>query len=430
MKKLIVTGGNKLNGEVNIAGAKNAALPILVASILTDEGLTLSNLSHVKDISTMAVLLGNLGVAINFDGFHEDGFQARKATFTANNITSQVAQYDLVSKMRASILIMGPLLARFGRAKISLPGGCAIGTRPIDLHLKALEEMGAKIDLQAGYVEANVSGKLKGAQIDFEKVSVGATQNIIMAATLAEGETVINNAAREPEISDLISCLNKMGAKISGAGSSTIKIVGVTKLHAAEHKIVADRIEAGTYAVAAGITGGEIKINGVDLSLFEGFADVLQQSGIILTQNDDNSITAKRQVAKINPVSYATEPHPGFPTDMQAQVMALMSVADSSQGTTEVEENIFENRFMHVLELARMGANIKSEGNKATVTGVEQLNGAEVMATDLRASVSLVLAGLVAKGETTINRLYHLERGYESLVDKLTACGANIRIEY
>lgn len=430
MKKLIVTGGNKLNGEVNIAGAKNAALPIMVASILTDEGLTLSNLSHVKDISTMAVLLGNLGVIIDFDGFSEEGFQARKATFTANNITSQVAQYDLVSKMRASILIMGPLLARFGQAKISLPGGCAIGTRPIDLHLKALEKMGAKIDLQAGYVEAKVSGKLKGAKIDFEKVSVGATQNIIMAATLAEGETVLTNAAREPEISDLIDCLNKMGAKITGGGTSEVVIEGVPALHAAEHRIVADRIEAGTYAVAAGITGGEIKINGVDLSLFEGFADVLQESGIALIQNDDNSITAKKELATIKPVSYQTQPHPGFPTDMQAQVMALMTVSDNGQGVSEVKENIFENRFMHVLELARMGANIQSEGNKAIITGVDKLIGAEVMATDLRASVSLVLAGLVAQGETTINRLYHLERGYEALVDKLSACGADIRIEY
>ena len=428
MKKLVIKGGNKLNGQVNIAGAKNAILPIMVASILTEEGLSLSNISHVKDISTMMNLLASLGIEIKFDGFDEDeGFEGRKIELVAKDISNSVADYDLVSKMRASILIMGPLLARFGSAKISLPGGCAIGTRPIDLHLMAMEKLGAKIHLKAGYIEAVVDGGLKGAVIDFEKVSVGATQNIMMAACLASGETVINNAAKEPEIVDLAKCLNLMGAKVSGAGTNQVKIIGVKKLHKASHKIIADRIEAGTYAVAAGITGGCIKINGVDLALFDGFADVLRDSGVELTQISENIVEAKRTANEIKSVSFSTQPHPGFPTDMQAQLMALMTVAT---GESIVEENIFENRFMHVLELVRMGANIKSEGNRAVVTAVKRLSGAEVMATDLRASVSLVLAGLVADGITTVSRLYHLERGYESLVDKLSGCGADIRIEY
>lgn len=430
MKKLVIKGGKKLFGQVNIAGAKNAALPIMVASILTDEGLTLSNVSHVNDISTMANLLGGLGIEIKFDGFDVEGYEARKMCLMAKNISNQVADYELVSKMRASILIMGPLLARFGKARISLPGGCAIGTRPIDLHLMAMEKLGATINIDSGYVEAFAHGGLKGAVIDFEKVSVGATQNVLMAACLAKGETIINNAAREPEIVDLAKCLNAMGAKISGAGTSEIKVVGVKKMHKASHRIIGDRIEAGTYAVAAGITGGKIEINGVDLALFDGFGDVLQKAGIELTQIRDNVVEAKRAADKINPVSFATEPYPGFPTDMQAQVMALMAVCDNSQGTCVVEENIFENRFMHILELARMGANIKSEGRKATVTGVDKLSGAEVMATDLRASVCLVLAALVADGTSVINRLYHLERGYETLADKLSACGADIKIEY
>ena len=428
MKKLVIKGGNKLNGQVNIAGAKNAILPIMVASILTEDGLSLSNISHVKDISTMMNLLAGLGVEIRFDGFDEnEGFEGRKIELVAKDISNSVADYDLVSKMRASILIMGPLLARFGSAKISLPGGCAIGTRPIDLHLMAMEKLGAKIHLKAGYIEAVVDGGLKGAVIDFEKVSVGATQNIMMAACLASGETVLNNAAKEPEIVDLAKCLNLMGAKVSGAGTNQVKIIGVKKLHKASHKIIADRIEAGTYAVAAGITGGCIKINGVDLALFDGFADVLRDSGVELTQISENIVEAKRTANEIKSVSFSTQPHPGFPTDMQAQLMALMTVAT---GESIVEENIFENRFMHVLELVRMGANIKSEGNRAVVTAVKRLSGAEVMATDLRASVSLVLAGLVADGITTVSRLYHLERGYESLVDKLSGCGADIRIEY
>ncbi len=430
MKKLVIKGGNKLQGAIDIAGAKNAALPIMVASVLTDKGLILNNLPHVKDVSTMVNLLASIGVEVKFDGFDESGYQARKIELKAQNISSQVAQYELVSKMRASILIMGPLLARFGKAKISLPGGCAIGTRPIDLHLMAMEKLGAKINIESGYVEAIADGGLVGAEINFEKVSVGATQNVMMAACLAKGETVIKNAAKEPEIVDLAQCLTAMGARISGAGSDIMTITGVQELHQANHRIIGDRIEAGTYAVAAGITGGEITIRGVNLSLFDGFSDILTESGIELREESDNVVVARAVVDKIKPVSFATQPHPGFPTDMQAQVMALMTVADSSQGDSIIEENIFENRFMHVLELVRMGAKIKSDGNKAVVTGVDSLSGAEVMATDLRASVSMVLAALVANGSSTINRLYHLERGYEDLVDKLSSCGADIKVIY
>ena len=418
-------------GSVQIAGAKNASLPLMVASILTDEPLTLANLPHVADISTMANLLASLGVKITLDGADkEGGVHGRVMIFDAKELTNPVAPYDLVCKMRASILIMGPLLARFGKAKVSLPGGCAIGTRPVDLHLKAMEKLGAKIELVAGYVEATVDGRLQGAEINFEKVSVGATENVLMAASLAVGETVINNAACEPEIMDLAKCLNAMGARISGAGTPCIKVIGVDKLHAARHKVVADRIEAGTYAAAAVITGGCLRLKGFQAWLLTGFREELEKAGAIITEISDDEIEVKRTAPSITPVSFATEPYPGFPTDMQAQLMALMTVADSSQGVSTISENIFENRFMHVLELARMGANIESHGNVAVVKGVAKLTGAEVMATDLRASVSLVLAALVAEGETKINRLYHLERGYERLTEKLVACGADIKILY
>ncbi len=431
MKKLVIKGGKKLTGTVDIAGAKNAALPLMVASILTEEKLTLTNLPHVADISTMANLLASLGIEIGLDGFDsEGGFGGRVINFCAKNIDNQVAQYDLVRKMRASILIMGPLLARFGKAKISLPGGCAIGTRPVDLHLKAMEKLGAKITLVGGYVEAEVDGKLKGAEINFEKVSVGATENVLMAACLASGQTIINNAACEPEIIDLAKCLVAMGAKIEGAGTPQIKVDGVEKLHGARHKIVADRIEAGTYAVAAIITNGCIKLRGVEMWLLTGFKEELIKSGAKITEISPSEIEIKRDSAKINPVNFSTHPFPGFPTDMQAQLMALMTISDHTQGSATIEENIFEHRFMHVLELARMGADIQSHGNVAVVKGVDKLMGAEVMATDLRASVSLVLAGLAAEGDTIINRLYHLERGYECLADKLIACGADIKILY
>jgi UDP-N-acetylglucosamine 1-carboxyvinyltransferase len=428
MKKLLITGKKKLHGRIEIAGAKNASLPLMVASILTDEKLTLTNLPHVSDIATMANLLANLGIDISFDGSDKDnGNQGRVLVLDAKNLDNPVAPYDLVRKMRASIFILGPLLARLGKAKVSLPGGCAIGTRPVDLHLKAMEKLGAKIEVVNGYVEAYVDGKLKGAEIYFEKVSVGATENAMMAASLAEGETIISNAACEPEIIDLAKCLNAMGAKIEGAGTSQIKIQGVEKLHAAKHKIVGDRIEAGTYAIAAGITDGCIVLDGVEMWLFGGFKEELEKAGLQLTQIAPNQIEVKRSGDKINAVSISTHHFPGFPTDMQAQFMALMAVAD---GTSTIEETIFENRFMHILELIRMGANIESHSNIAIVKGHAKLMGAEVMATDLRASVCLVLAALVAEGETTINRLYHLERGYERLAEKLINCGADIKILY
>jgi UDP-N-acetylglucosamine 1-carboxyvinyltransferase len=428
MKKLLVRGGKKLDGSVQIAGAKNAALPLMVASILTDETLTLTNVPHVSDTSTMANLLVNLGIEVQLDGMDKDfGNQGRAVIFDAKNISNPVAPYELVRKMRASIFILGPLLARLGKAKVSLPGGCAIGTRPVDLHLKAMEKLGAKIELTGGYVDASVDGRLKGAEINFEKVSVGATENTLMAATLAEGETVINNAACEPEIIDLAKCLTAMGAKIQGAGTPQIKIQGVDKLHAARHRIIADRIEAGTYAVAAGITGGRLILQGVEMWILGGFREELEKAGLKLVQISPYEVEVTRVSDVIHSVSISTHPFPGFATDMQAQFMSLMAIAD---GASTIEETIFENRFMHVMELVRMGANIESHGNLAVVKGVKKLTGAEVMATDLRASVSLVLAGLVADGETVINRLYHLERGYERLAEKLIACGADIKILY
>ncbi|MES2961431.1 MAG: UDP-N-acetylglucosamine 1-carboxyvinyltransferase [Pseudomonadota bacterium] len=428
MKKLLVRGGKRLDGSVQIAGAKNAALPLMVASILTDEKLTLTNVPHVSDISTMANLLVNLGIEVQLDGMDKDfGNQGRAVIFDAKNISNPVAPYELVRKMRASIFILGPLLARLGKAKVSLPGGCAIGTRPVDLHLKAMEKLGAKIELTGGYVDAWVDGRLKGAEINFEKVSVGATENTLMAATLAEGETIMNNSACEPEIIDLAKCLTAMGAKIEGAGTPQIRIQGVEKLHAARHRIIADRIEAGTYAVAAGITGGRLILQGVEMWILGGFREELEKAGLRLVQISPYEVEVTRISDVIHPVSISTHPFPGFATDMQAQFMSLMAVAD---GASTIEETIFENRFMHVMELVRMGANIESHGNLAVVKGVKKLTGAEVMATDLRASVSLVLAGLVADGETVINRLYHLERGYERLAEKLIACGADIKILY
>lgn len=424
MKKLVIQGGKPLFGEVQISGAKNAALPLMVASILTDEKLTLANIPQVSDIATMANLLTNLGIEINFDGNSPSGNQGRIMVLDGKNVNNPIAEYDLVRKMRASIFALGPLLARCGWARVSLPGGCAIGTRPVDLHLKALEKLGASFELKDGYVEGKVAGgRFRGAEIHFEKVSVGATENSMMAASLAIGETKIFNAACEPEIIDLAKCLNAMGAKIEGAGTSQILIQGVEKLHAANHQVIADRIEAGTYAIAAGITGGKLKLKGLEEWILTGFRDELEKAGLIFQKLNDNIIEVSRSSDYISSVNISTMPYPGFPTDMQAQFMALMSIAD---GVSTIEENIFENRFMHVLELARMGANIESHGSLAVVKGVKKLRGAEVMATDLRASVSLILAGLVAEGETIINRIYHLERGYERLAEKLMRCGADI----
>ncbi|MFT7087489.1 MAG: UDP-N-acetylglucosamine 1-carboxyvinyltransferase [Rickettsiales bacterium] len=427
MKKLIINGGKKLFGNVHISGAKNAALPLMVASILTEEKLTLSNVPHVADISTMANLLSNLGVNLNMDGMDDDGHLGKVITFDGSKIDNPEAPYDLVVKMRASILILGPLLARFGKARISLPGGCAIGTRPVDLHLKAMQEMGAKVEVKAGYIEASIDGKLQGAKILFEKPSVGATENVLMAASLATGTTKIHNAAREPEIVDLAKCLNAMGAKISGAGTSTISIVGVDKLHKAKHKIIADRIEAGTYIAAAAITDGCLTLSGLNVDLLVGFKDKLENAGVSIKVLNDDKIEVKRSGEFITAVDIATQPYPGFPTDMQAQFMSLMCAA---KGTSTISENIFENRFMHVLELVRMGADIEIHGNVAVVKGSKELCGAEVMATDLRASVAMVLAALIADGTTTINRLYHLERGYERLTEKLISCGADLKVLY
>ena len=428
MKKLLINGGNKINGSVQISGAKNAALPLMVATILTDEKLTLSNLPQVADISTMVNLLSNLGIDFNINGMDEnDGHLGKTITFDASHLNNPIAPYNLVCKMRASILILGPLLARFGKAKVSLPGGCAIGTRPVDLHLDALKKMGATIKIIGGYIEGSVKNKLKGANIHFKKTSVGATENIVMAATLAKGKTIIHNASREPEIVDLVKCLKKMGADISGEGSSIITIVGVDRLHQAKHKIIADRIEAGTYIVAAAITDGCLQLSNINTDLLIGFKDKLEKAGISIITIDNNTIEVKRSQKYLNAIDISTQPHPGFPTDMQAQFMSLMCVA---KGTSTISENIFENRFMHILELVRMGANIESHSNVAIVKGTKKLFGAEVMATDLRASVSLVLAGLAAKGQTIINRLYHLERGYERLTEKLIACGANIKMIY
>jgi len=428
MKKLLIRGGKKINGKIEISGAKNATLPIMVASILTKGDLTLSNIPHVSDISTMANILISLGVELNLKSLDKNkGFEGKVITLSGKNINNTEASYDLVSKMRASILILGPLLARFGKAHVSLPGGCAIGTRPVDLHLKALEKMGAEIKIASGYVEGKVNGRLQGAEIDFDKISVGATQNILMAACLAEGTTIINNAAREPEIVDLARCLNKMGAKISGAGTSRINVEGVAELNGATHHILGDRIEAGTYAVAAAITDGDLIMKGVNLDLFTGIHDELKHAGVKIVSIDENSVRVTRGKKEIVATNMATKEFPGFPTDMQAQFMALMTIAN---GQSLIKENIFENRFMHVMELVRMGARISYEGNEAIVTGVKELSGAEVMATDLRASASLILCGLIAKGETIINRVYHLERGYERLAEKLKLCGADIEVLY
>ena len=428
MKTLIINGGNRLEGSVRVAGAKNAALPLMVASILTKETLSLSNIPHVSDIATMANLLENLGVEIELDGFDEqDGHQGRVLNFTTKNILNPTAPYDLVSKMRASIVILGPLLARFKKASVSLPGGCAIGSRPVDLHIMAMEQMGAKIQLKEGYIEASAKYGLQGAIINFSKISVGATQSTMMAATLADGQTIINNAAQEPEIIDLANCLIAMGAKISGAGTNQIIIDGVKKLSGTRHKIISDRIEAGTYMVAAAITGGKIRLNEIEPWVIDGFKNELIQSGLEIKIIDSNIIEVNKKDKIIQPINITTQPFPGFPTDMQAQFMALMTLAN---GISKIEETIFENRFMHILELVRMGAEIKPNGNIAIVNGVKNLNGAKVMATDLRASVSLVLAGLAAKGQTSITRLYHLERGYERIAEKLIRCGADIKIEY
>jgi len=421
---LHITGGIPLHGSITVSGAKNAALPLMAASLLTEEPLTLTNVPHLADISTMVNLLAQHGVTFRMEGDElHDGHAGRVVTLHAHTISSLEAPYDIVRKMRASVLVLGPLLARFGEAKVSLPGGCAIGTRPIDMHLKALQHMGASISLEGGYVHATCKGKLHGAEIIFDKVSVGATENILMAASLAEGTTIIRNAAREPEVSDLAKCLVAMGADIEGIGSDTLTIEGIDKLHAASHTVVADRIECGTYMVAAAITGGELNILGVSADIVGATIEKLLEAGTQV-EKISGGLYVKALQKRPKAINITTQPFPGFATDMQAQFMALATIAD---GTSIIHETIFENRFMHAPELVRMGADITVEGDTAIIRGVETLQPAEVMATDLRASVSLVLAALVADGTSQVNRIYHLDRGYERLEEKLAACGAKIQ---
>jgi UDP-N-acetylglucosamine 1-carboxyvinyltransferase len=412
MDSIRIVGGVPLSGTIRISGAKNAALPLMTCGLLTDERLVLSNVAKLADLATMAELLAQHGLAVEPDG---------RTLSLGGRITNTEAPYDIVRKMRASILVLGPLLARAREARVSLPGGCAIGTRPVDLHLKGLEAMGAVIKLDGGYVDAIAPQGLHGASIVFPFVSVGATENLLMAATLAEGVTTLKNAAREPEISDLVRCLMAMGAKIEGIGTDTLVIEGVKTLHGASHAILPDRIETGTYACAAAITGGDVLLENARAEDLGAVLTSLQEAGVVIVP-EANGFRVTRAGA-LHGVDVMTEPFPGFPTDMQAQFMALMAVAE---GASMVTETIFENRFMHVPELNRMGARINAHGSSAIIRGVPQLSGAPVMATDLRASVSLVLAALAAEGETTVNRVYHLDRGYEAVEQKLAACGARI----
>jgi UDP-N-acetylglucosamine 1-carboxyvinyltransferase len=424
MDRIKITGGQPLNGVIPISGAKNAALPLMIASLLSEDILTLANVPRLADVSLLARILGNHGIDVTIAGKRpgEAELTGQTVRLDARTIVDTTAPYELVSKMRASFWVIAPLLARMGRARVSLPGGCAIGTRPVDLLLMALERLGATIDIEAGYVVASAKGGLKGAEIDFPKVTVGGTHTALMAATLAHGTTVIHNAAREPEIVDVADCLTKMGAKIRGAGTATIEVTGVARLHGAHHRVVPDRIEAGTYAMCVAMAGGDVVLEGARPELLQTALDTLVEAGVEIAATNEG-IRVRRNGHGIEPVTVTTEPFPGFPTDLQAQLMGLMTRA---KGTSTITETIFENRFMHVQELARLGAHIHLDGQKATVEGVPTLKGAPVMATDLRASVSLVIAGLAAEGETTVNRVYHLDRGFEQLERKLSACGAVI----
>lgn len=424
MDRIRITGGNELNGVIPISGAKNAALPLMIASLLTDETLTLENVPHLADVEQLIRILGNHGVDYSVNGRRRSQGKGYSRTihFTAGNIVDTTAPYELVSKMRASFWVIGPLVARMGTAKVSLPGGCAIGTRPVDLFIDGLRALGAEIDIESGYVTANAKAGLRGARFVFPKVSVGATHVLMMAASLARGETVLENAAREPEVVNLADCLNAMGAKISGAGSPTITIEGIEKLGGAQVEVIPDRIETGTYAMAVAMTGGDVLLEGARADLLHAALGKIAEAGAEITETD-TGIRVRRNGNGILPVDVVTEPYPGFPTDLQAQFMALMTRAN---GDSHITETIFENRFMHVQELARLGAEISLSGQTATVHGVDELEGAQVMATDLRASVSLVIAGLAAKGVTEVNRVYHLDRGFERLEEKLTGCGAMI----
>jgi len=424
MDQIRISGGRRLEGVIPIFGAKNAALPLMIASLLTDKPLTLKNLPRLADVNLLTRILGNHGVDYSVNGKRagENTLTGQTVTLTASDIIDTTAPYDLVSRMRASFWVIGPLLARTGEARVSLPGGCAIGTRPVDFFLDGLKQLGADIDVDEGYVIADASKGLVGNRIVFPKVSVGATHTLMMAASLAKGETVLENAAREPEVVDLARCLKGMGAEIEGEGTSEIRIQGRDSLSGTTHSVVPDRIETGTYAMAVAMTGGDVVLEGAKAELLESALEVIRATGAEITETD-RGLRVRRNGNAIEPVDVVTAPFPGFPTDLQAQFMALMSRAN---GTSRITETIFENRFMHVQELARLGAHITLDGQMATVQGVDHLKGAPVMATDLRASVSLVIAGLAAEGETTVSRVYHLDRGFERLEDKLGRCGAKI----
>lgn len=424
MDRIRIVGGTPLSGTIPISGAKNAALPLMITSLLTDDRLTLKNVPNLADVNLLTRILRNHGVDLAVDGKRQSPSQHIGETFhlTARDIVDTTAPYEMVSRMRASFWVLGPLIARMRQARVSLPGGCAIGTRPVDLHLMGLKALGAEIEIDRGYVVARAPKGLHGARIIFPKVSVGATHNVLLAAALAKGETVIENAAREPEVGDVADCLVKMGARIEGIGTSTLHIQGRDRLEGAVHTVVPDRIETGTFAFAVAATGGDVVLEGTRRELLDTALEVLSQTGAEVSDTE-RGIRVVRNGSAIQPVTVETQPFPGFPTDLQAQMMALMTRA---HGTSVIRETIFENRFMHVQELARLGADIQLHGDTATIKGVKALKGAPVMATDLRASVSLVIAGLMAEGETLINRVYHLDRGFERLEEKLSRCGAQI----
>jgi UDP-N-acetylglucosamine 1-carboxyvinyltransferase len=419
LDRIVITGGARLEGEIPISGAKNSAIKLMAASLLTDEPLRLTNMPRLADTRFLGQLLRRLGVEIA----ETDGERGPETLLTTREIVSTIAPYDLVRQMRASFNVLGPLVARTGQAKVSLPGGCTIGARPVDLHLDALKALGVTIDLHEGYVYAQAPRGMTGAEIVFPFVSVGATEHALLAAVLARGETILRNAACEPEIDDLAQCLNRMGARVSGAGTSVIRIQGVDRLHGATHAVIPDRIETGTFALAAAMAGGEVRLTNTRSDFIDTLLDKMEEAGVQILRHEDG-LTVKRDGARLKAVEIETDPYPGFATDLQAQFMALMTLAD---GESVVRETIFENRFMHVPELGRLGADIGVAGGEARIRGVPSLEGAPVMATDLRASVSLVIAGLAARGETLVSRVYHLDRGFERLEEKLSACGANVR---
>ncbi len=424
MDRIKIVGGNRLNGIIPISGAKNAALPLMIASLLTDDTLTLDNVPHLADVEQLIRILSNHGVDYSVNGRrqHQDGAYSRTVHFTARNIVTTRAPYELVSKMRASFWVIGPLIARMGQACVSLPGGCAIGTRPVDFILQGLEALGTELNIENGYVHARAPKGLQGAEYTFPKVTVGGTHVMLMAASLAKGQTILHNSACEPEVVNLAECLNEMGAKIKGAGTPTIYIEGVDSLSGARVKVISDRIETGTYAMAVAMTGGDVLLKDARPDYLRSVLDTLSKTGLEIKENEEG-IRVSRDGLDIVPVDIETQPFPGFPTDLQAQFMGLMTRA---KGISHITETIFENRFMHVQELARLGAHISLSGQTATIEGVDELQGAQVMATDLRASVSLVIAALAARGETTVNRVYHLDRGFERLEEKLSNCGAQI----